>query len=386
MLQDSIDLTGKFRSPKKPPLHWMDLEPDERLTVMSTLGLPKFRAKQISTQLFQRLNPDVDSWTDLPATLRTRLADELFPPLLEVIFEQKADRGTTIKIAWKAFDGVVIESVIMLYPDRATICISSEAGCGMNCPFCATGQGGLQRNLTTAEIVWQVYEAERRLRSGQYPTSARHITNIVFMGMGEPMANYRDVMKAIRILNAPVPDGLGISARGITVSTVGMVPRIQQMARESLPLTLAVSLHAPDDELRDELVPLNKHFKVDQILDAAWDYARETKRRVSIEYIMIRKMNDQAWRADLLAKKLKSRGDWGWFHVNLIPLNPTPGSQWTRSDPQDEREFVARLEAAGVPVTIRESRGQDIDGACGQLASAVKDALSSKDHDSSDEC
>jgi 23S rRNA (adenine2503-C2)-methyltransferase len=188
--------------------------------------------------------------------------------------------------------------------------------------------------------------------------------------MGEPMANYKAVIGAIRRMVAPAPDGLGMSARNITLSTVGLVPRIRQLTEEGIPVTLAVSLHAPDDELRDTLVPINTRFKVDEVVDAAWDYARTTKRRVSIEYAMMRDINDQAWRADLLADVLQARGDWGWVHVNLIPLNPTPGSQWTASRRSDEREFVRRLEARGISTTVRDTRGSDIDGACGQLAAA----------------
>ena len=200
------------------------------------------------------------------------------------------------------------------------------------------------------------------------------MNNIVFMGMGEPMANYKAVLAAVRQIHAPAPDGLGIGARGLTISTVGMVPRMRQLVDEDLPVTLALSLHAPDDELRDELVPLNRHFNVDAVLDAAWDYANASKRRVSIEYILIKDINDQAWRADLLAKRLRARGDWGWFHVNLIPLNPTPGSKWTASRRADEQAFVAHLERAGVPVTVRETRGREIDGACGQLAARTRTA------------
>ena len=240
----------------------------------------------------------------------------------------------------------------------------------MACPFCATGQGGLTRNMTTAEIVEQVVDGARALARGEIAGGPGRVSNIVFMGMGEPMANYKAVMGAVRRFTDPSPEGLGISARGVTVSTVGLVPRINQLATEGIPVTLALSLHAPDDELRDELVPINNRWKVDEVLDAAWGYARQTKRRVSIEYAMIRDINDHAWRADLLAEKLNARGDWGWVHVNLIPLNPTPGSKWTASDPADEREFVRRLEAGGIPVTVRDTRGQEIDGACGQLAAS----------------
>jgi 23S rRNA (adenine2503-C2)-methyltransferase len=188
------------------------------------------------------------------------------------------------------------------------------------------------------------------------------------MGMGEPLANYRAVMGAVRRLTDPTPDGLGMSARGVTVSTVGLVPRMRQLADEGVPVTLALSLHAPDDELRDELVPVNTRWKVSETVEAAWQYADRTHRRVSIEYAMMRGINDQAWRADLLGDLLRSYGDWGWVHVNLIPLNPTPGSRWTASAPADEAEFVRRLQAKGVPTTVRDTRGREIDGACGQLA------------------
>lgn len=256
---------------------------------------------------------------------------------------------------------------------RTTICVSSQAGCGMACPFCATGQGGLQRNMSTAEIVEQVVAGARALHREEIAGGPGRVNNIVFMGMGEPLANYNAVVGAVRRLTAPGPHGLGISARGITVSTVGLVPRIHQLADEGIPVTLALSLHAPDDELRDDIVPVNTRWKVSEAVDAAWQYARATKRRVSIEYALIKDVNDQAHRADLLAQVLKRRGDWGWVHVNLIPLNPTPGSRWTASRPADEKEFVRRLEAAGVPVTVRDTRGREIDGACGQLAATGSD-------------
>jgi 23S rRNA (adenine2503-C2)-methyltransferase len=244
----------------------------------------------------------------------------------------------------------------------------------MACPFCATGQGGLQRNLSTAEIVDQVRAACASLASGDLPGGPGHLGNVVFMGMGEPLANYSAVIKAVRAITSPAPEGLGISARGVTVSTVGLVPRIEKLTAEGIPVTLAVSLHAPDDELRDTLVPINTRYKVDEVVDAAWRYAETTKRRVSIEYALIKDINDQAWRADRLAKVLQARGDWGWVHVNLIPLNPTPGSKWTASRPQDEAEFVRRLEKHGIPVTVRDTRGREIDGACGQLAATERDS------------
>ena len=237
----------------------------------------------------------------------------------------------------------------------------------MACPFCATGQLGLTRNLSVAEIVEQVRWAARSLADGEIPGGPTRLNNLVFMGMGEPLANYKAVMGTVRRLVAPAPDGLGMSARNITVSTVGLVPAMRKLADEGIPVTLALSLHAPDDDLRSELVPINTRWSVDETLDAARHYFEVTGRRVSIEYALIKDMNDHAWRADLLGEKLNARGR-GWVHVNPIPLNPTPGSIWTASDPAVEAEFVARLRGHGIPTTIRDTRGSDIDGACGQLA------------------
>ncbi|NYJ00804.1 23S rRNA (adenine2503-C2)-methyltransferase [Nocardioides thalensis] len=357
------------RGRKKPPRHLADLSPAERKELAVEAGLPAFRAKQLSTHYFSRLVDDPAQMTDLPAAQRDELVATMLPELMTPLRTLEADKGTTRKTLWKLFDGALVESVLMRYPGRVTMCVSSQAGCGMACPFCATGQGGLQRNMSTAEIVEQVIAGARALERGEVPGGGGRVNNIVFMGMGEPLANYKAVLGAVRRLTDPAPDGYGMSARGITVSTVGLVPRIKQLADEGIPVTLALSLHAPDDELRNELVPINTRFSVAETVDAAYDYFAKTGRRVSIEYAMMRGINDQAWRADLLADVLNERGH-GWVHVNLIPLNPTPGSKWTASDPEDEREFVRRLEAKGVPTTVRDTRGQEIDGACGQLAAA----------------
>ena len=358
------------RGRRRPPRHLADMSTAERKELANGLGLPGFRARQLSTHYFSRLVDDPAEMTDLPAADREQLIAGLLPPLMTSLRTLEADGGTTRKTLWRLFDGALVESVLMRYPDRVTMCVSSQAGCGMACPFCATGQGGLQRNMSTAEIVEQVVAGARALARDEVPGGPGRVSNVVFMGMGEPLANYRAVIGAVRRLTDKAPDGLGMSARGITVSTVGLAPRIRQLADEGLPVTLALSLHAPDDELRDELVPINTRFKVHEAVEAAWEYARRTKRRVSIEYAMMRGINDQGWRADLLADVLTSYGDWGWVHVNLIPLNPTPGSRWTASDPRDEREFVRRLEARGIPTTVRDTRGREIDGACGQLAAA----------------
>jgi 23S rRNA (adenine2503-C2)-methyltransferase len=358
------------RRAKKPPRHLADLSGEERRTAVVSLGEPAYRARQLSNHYFARLVDDPAEMTDLPASSRDKLVADLLPPLLTKVRDLECDGGTTRKTLWRLLDGSLVESVLMRYPDRATMCVSSQAGCGMACPFCATGQAGLTRNMSTAEIVGQVVDGARALARGEIAGGPGRVGNIVFMGMGEPMANYKAVMAAVRRFTDPAPDGLGISARGITVSTVGLVPRMRQLASEGIPVTLALSLHAPDDELRDELVPINNRWKVDEVLDAAWSYAAATKRRVSIEYALIRDINDHAWRADLLGETLAAIGDWGWVHVNLIPLNPTPGSKWTASDPADEREFVRRLQAHGIPTTVRDTRGREIDGACGQLAAA----------------
>ncbi len=348
----------------KPPRHLADMSPGERREAVTMLGEKPFRAGQLSRHYFTRLTDDPAMMTDLPASSRARLAGELLPPLLSPVRTVSCDGGATQKMLWRAFDGTLIESVLMRYPDRVTMCVSSQAGCGMNCPFCATGQQGLTRNMSAGEIVEQVVAGARALGRGEVPGGTGRVSNIVFMGMGEPLANYRAVLGAVRRLTDDSPNGLGISQRSITVSTVGLAPAMRKLTDEGPAVTLAVSLHAPDDELRDTLVPVNTRWKIAEVLDEAWAYAERTGRRVSIEYALIRDINDQAWRADALGELLRGR----LAHVNLIPLNPTPGSKWTASRPQDEREFVRRLQAHGVPVTVRDTRGQDIDGACGQLA------------------
>ena len=347
----------------KPPRHFADLDEAERTAAVADLGLPAFRGKQLANQYYGRLTADPEQMTDLPATIRTQVAETLFPTLLTATREIECDAGQTRKMLWRAVDGTTFESVLMRYPDRNTVCISSQAGCGMACPFCATGQGGLQRNLSTAEILEQVRAASAELRTRE----GDRLSNIVFMGMGEPLANYNRVVAAVRRIVAASPDGFGISARSVTVSTVGLAPAIRKLADERLNVTLAVSLHTPDDELRDTLVPVNNRWKVSEVLDAARYYADVTGRRVSIEYALIRDVNDQPWRADLLGKKL--HGALGSLvHVNLIPLNPTPGSEWDASPKPAEREFVRRVRERGVSCTVRDTRGREIAAACGQLA------------------
>lgn len=410
-----------FRSPRvsQPQQHLADMSMDERIDAVKEMGLPAFRAKQISTHYFTHFQTDAESMTDLPKDLREPIQERFFPHLLTEVRRLRTENGDTIKFLWRLFDGALVESVLMRYRNRVTLCVSSQCGCGMNCPFCATGQQGLTRNMSTAEIVEQVVRANQVIAAGELAaapvsdmpgagetalgaeadeeqgeepnwsedgasagtgalsgsaavasaTGPERVSNIVFMGMGEPLANYKRVMNAVRRFVEPAPQGLGMSARRITVSTVGLVPGINKLAAEDIPVTFALSLHAPDDELRDEMIPVNTRWKADEAIDAAFNYYQVTGRRVSIEYALIKDMNDHAWRAELLAKKLNARGR-GWVHVNPIPLNPTPGSVWTASEPEVANEFVRRLIDQGIPTTIRDTRGSDIDGACGQLAAA----------------
>ncbi|KUH87222.1 MULTISPECIES: 23S rRNA (adenine(2503)-C(2))-methyltransferase RlmN [unclassified Mycobacterium] len=363
-----------FDPPRRamPPRHFADLDEAGRAAAVGELGLPAFRGKQLANQYYGRLIADPHQMTDLPAAVRDQVAETLFPTLLDALREIETDAGETRKMLWRAVDGTTFESVLMRYPQRNTVCISSQAGCGMACPFCATGQGGLKRNLSTAEILEQVRAAAVELRDrdgdGIAPAArGGRLSNIVFMGMGEPLANYNRVLAAVRRIIAPAPNGFGISARSVTVSTVGLAPAIRKLADERLGVTLALSLHAPDDELRDTLVPVNNRWKVSEALDAARYYADVTGRRVSIEYALIRDVNDQPWRADLLGKRL--HGALGPLaHVNVIPLNPTPGSEWDASPKPAEREFVRRVRERGVSCTVRDTRGREIAAACGQLA------------------
>ena len=352
-----------FSSPKRglPPKHFADLSDEQRIAALAELGLPKFRANQIARHYYERYEADPSTMTDLPADARDKVAEALFPQLMTHLYSKETDDGHTSKSLWRLHDGTLLESVVMRYPNRATLCISSQAGCGMNCPFCATGQGGLDRNLSVAEMTEQVRHAAKTLSA-----EGSRLSNIVFMGMGEPLANYKRVKETVSQMIAPGPKGFGISARNVTVSTVGLAPAIRKLADEQMNVTLAVSLHTPDDEFRDTLVPVNNRWSVEEVLSAAKYYVEKTSRRVSIEYALIRDKNDQDWRADLLGEKL-----WNALgtkvHVNVIPLNPTPGSEWDASPKDRQDEFVRRV-SQWVPCTVRDTKGQEIAAACGQLA------------------
>lgn len=359
----------QFSAPKRgmPPKHFADLNRDDMVEAVKDLGLPKFRADQIARQYYARLQGNPLEMTDLPEGKRQAVKDALFPDLMVPLRHLNTDDGETRKTLWRLHDSTLLESVLMRYPGRATLCISSQAGCGMACPFCATGQGGLDRNLSVGEMVEQVRHAAAAMRDGLVSGEEGRLSNIVFMGMGEPLANFKRVREVISKISSPAPEGFGISQRNITVSTVGLAPAIRRLADENLTVRLAVSLHAPDDELRDELVPVNNRWPIAEVLEAAKYYADTSGRRVSIEYALIRDMNDQPWRAELLGKKL--RGALGsMVHVNLIPLNPTPGSKWDASPKDRQDEFVRLVEAQGVACTVRDTKGQEIAAACGQLA------------------
>jgi 23S rRNA (adenine2503-C2)-methyltransferase len=293
--------------------------------------------------------------TDLPAPLRARVAEALTPALIEVS-RRSADRGETIKWLWSLHDGAQVETVLMEYPDRVTVCVSTQAGCAMACQFCATGQAGFGRNLSGGEIVEQVAVAIRQARP-------RRLSNVVFMGMGEPLANYERVWRAVTRLHGE----MGLSARHLTLSTVGIVPGIRRLATESLPVNLAVSLHAANDELRDELVPINKRYPLAELARACAEYVAASGRRLSIEWAMIHDVNDRRRDAEELARFAVPLG----AHVNLIPLNPTPGYAVRGSSRARVQHFGDDLGSLGVNATIRATRGADIDAACGQLAATV---------------
>ncbi|MGZ4805216.1 MAG: 23S rRNA (adenine(2503)-C(2))-methyltransferase RlmN [Ilumatobacteraceae bacterium] len=326
-------------------------------------GEPRYRLDQIWQGLYQQFSAPEDM-TNLPKALRVKLA-EVLTPALQVVVRRVSDGGDTVKYLWELHDGRRIETVLMLYPDRVTVCVSSQVGCAMGCGFCATGQAGFGRHLTVGEIVEQVVAAAREARSMD-----RRLGNVVFMGMGEPLANETVVWESVERLH----DDLGISARKLTISTVGLVPGIRRLTERPLPVNLAVSLHAANDRLRDELVPINKRYPIDELMAACSDYLAVKGRRLSFEWAMIDGVNDRAVDAAELAKLCRR------FrlpaHVNLIPLNPTPGYPTVGSPLKRVHEFRDTLEALGVNATVRRNRGTDIDAACGQLAAGQPVAIS----------
>lgn len=330
------------------------------------MGAPKYRARQVREWAYKRFAASYEEMTNVPAALRARLATELPFPRMDVVTELASDDGLTRKRLIRLGDGKLIEAVLMLYDPRsdsrrrATVCVSSQAGCAMGCVFCATGQAGFERNLTAGEIVAQVVGFARE----QAETGGRPLTNVVFMGMGEPLANYRAVWRAVETLNAP--DGLAMAARHITISTVGHVPGIRRLAGEPLQVGLAVSLHAPDEELRERLIPTAHRYPLPEIIDACREYVEKTGRRVTFEYCLMDGVNDSPEQARALAALL----DGMLCHVNLIPVNPTPDGRIGRPPRSRTLAFQRELSSRGVACTVRVEKGVEISAACGQLRGA----------------
>ncbi|HET7031059.1 MAG TPA: 23S rRNA (adenine(2503)-C(2))-methyltransferase RlmN [Candidatus Limnocylindrales bacterium] len=336
---------------------------DDLTRWLAARGEPAYRARQIGAAVWGRMAGSIDDVSTLPAPLRAAVSEAFRFDTMTDTELRLSDGGLTEKALHRLSDGALVESVLMHYPARAgqrerhTLCISSQAGCAVGCPFCATGELGFGRDLETAEIVDQVRHAARRLAA-----DGRRLTNVVFMGMGEPLLNLDRVLAAVDALNDPRRFGLG--ARHITVSTSGVVPGIRRLTALGPQFTLAVSLHAARDALRDVLVPLNRRWPVAEVVAAARDHATATGRRVTYEATMIAGINDTELDARAMAELL--RGDHA--HVNLIPMNPVAHTPWTASsDPAIER-FAAILGEAGIATTIRRNRGQEIGAACGQLA------------------
>jgi len=318
-------------------------------------GQPRFRASQVWAGLHRGLEPE--EMTDVPRALHPLLA-EILPAGLALRDRSESEGGATVKWLWALADGSRVETVLMHYRDRSTVCVSTQAGCAMACSFCATGQAGFTRHLTAGEIVEQVVRARRAAAQGD-----RRLSNVVFMGMGEPLANYGPVWAAVERLH----DDLGISARHLTVSTVGLIPGIRRLGGERLPVNLAVSLHAANDGLRDGLVPINRRYPLAELMEACAGYVAAKGRRLSFEWALIDGVNDRPSDAVELAGLARPLG----AHVNLIPLNPTPGYPVRGTPAAGVREFRDRLRDEGVNATVRRNRGTDIDAACGQLAARV---------------
>ena len=351
----------------------LELSQPELAELVAQQGQPAFRARQLWEWIYKHYAADFDEMTNLPKTLRTALAATATVNPLSLVTQVVSAAGDTQKVLFRLPDGKTIEAVLMIYDKRRTLCISSQAGCGMGCTFCATALGGLGRNLTAGEIVAQVlYFARYLARPEAEPKMAiarpTAVTNIVLMGMGEPMHNYRNVWTALRLLTDA--DAFGLGARHITLSTVGLIPMIDRMADEGLQINLAVSLHAPNDELRNQLVPINARYPVAELLAAVERYITKTNRRVTFEYALMAGINDSQPLALELATKLRGLH----CHVNVIPLNPVPDSPFQPTSDQETQRFVQTLNEHGVPATVRIRRGIEINAGCGQLQRAMESA------------
>jgi 23S rRNA (adenine2503-C2)-methyltransferase len=350
-----------------------DLSLSELQKIIESLGEPVFRAKQIWVWMYVKCAGSFDEMTDLPKKLRDKLRQELIFSHLTPQIDLTSTDGYTRKILFNLHDKSQVETVLMGYNTRQTACISTQAGCGLGCTFCATGQAGLQRNISRGEIIEQVLYFERFLRNRNFThsthiihsTHSKHsthfLTNLVYMGMGEPFANYKEVMKSIEILTSP--EGFNFGARRITISTVGLVPMIEKFADENNQINLAVSLHAATDELRETMLPINKKYPLKVLMPACKKYTQKTHRRISFEWALIDGVNDTPEQARMLGKLLKGM----LSHVNLIPLNPTKGFNGHESNHQNITKFRTILDNYGIPNTLRVRRGIDIHAGCGQL-------------------
>lgn len=333
-------------------------------TFVEGLGSKPFRARQLMGWIYKRGVGDFGQMTDLGRDFRERLADCAAVRVPEIVTSQRSADGTC-KWLLRADAAQAFEAVFIPEPGRGTLCISSQVGCALDCAFCSTAQQGFNRNLSAAEIVGQVWLAKREL--GFTAGGERIVTNVVLMGMGEPLANFRNVLPAVRILMDDL--GFDLSRRRVTLSTSGLVPQIYRLAQETN-VALAVSLHAPDDELRNELVPINRRHPIAELLEACWHYIDEQNgRSITFEYVMLDGVNDSPAQARALAKLLKGHP----AKVNLIPFNPFPGTRYRRSSAQAIQAFRDVLIRQGVLATVRRTRGDDIDAACGQLAGRVVD-------------
>lgn len=332
----------------------LDLPLPELTSWLHSVGQPAFRAKQIRRWMIQRRIRSFDQMSDVPARLRQQLADEFAFSALEQVGHQVASDQTE-KLLLRLQDGELVECVLMRDPGRRTVCISTQVGCAMGCVFCASGLLGVKRNLTATEIFEQVLVLHRLMADDE------QITNVVVMGIGEPLANYRALLQALDLLTAP--DDFGLGARRITVSTVGLPDRMREFARSGRQFNLAVSLHAPNDDLRTQIVPVNRSIGIHDILAAADDYFDMTGRRISYEYVLLAGINDQPEHAEQLARLLAGRN----AHVNLIPMNGVSELYLSAPGEPDTQRFCSLLEQRGVNATVRKRKGADIDAACGQL-------------------
>ena len=342
--------------PETKPLIY-DLDLDQLTGLVQSWGEPAYRAKQIWQGIYCQLWGSAREFTPLPAGLRAKMANELRFTGLNASTVLKSSDGQTVKTLFLLPDGRAIEAVLMRYEHRQTLCISSQAGCAMGCSFCATGQMGFKRHLTSGEIVEQVLYYARMLKQ-----EGKAVTNIVLMGMGEPFHNYENTLTAIDRLNHP--DGFNLGARRFTISTVGLVPMIRKFAAEKRQINLAISLHASDDQLRSSMMPVNNRYPVAELIQACREYVDATGRRLTFEWALIQGVNDTPEQARALAALLKGM----LCHVNVIPLNPTHKFAGTGSTRQRAEAFRAELESAGIPCTVRMRRGIDIQAGCGQLA------------------